>query len=258
MNQLRHAIRLAIPVGAAFALFIALASPAEAATIDEIIEMSDAGVPPEVIIEVIEATGVDEPLDDEAWQVILDADLDPAVLEYLILEYGDIAGDESAEADESESGYRSNMMGGEGFHHEPTGYDPLYGRNQGSDCSRQSEYWGGIRYYDSGIYVYEPPVYVYYDRPYGGYYYAPRLYSHDRHYYGNGWYSNYHHGWCPSWYYIPDRDWWDDYHWHDGYHHRDRGWGSRGWFGWDGRGNRWDNSLGLWYRDDDWGFRISF
>src|SRR3989304_2743768 len=64
------------------AIFL-LSAPAEAATIDDIIAMHDAGVSGDIIVDVIEATSLDEEMDADAILFLESIGLDPIVLDYL-------------------------------------------------------------------------------------------------------------------------------------------------------------------------------
>lgn len=234
----------AVPaVVACIAMILITAMPIRAATIDEIVSMQEAGISPEIIIEVIDATGLDDPMDEDAWSVLLENDIDPLILEYLVAEYLATSEDSDDWLSDDESG-GDNRMGGEGFHHEPTGYSPLYQHeyyNNYYDGSRYGDCYGGRYDYNRGIIVYEPPVYIWHDYPsWSSGWHGPGFYRHDRVYrdYGGcGWGSPYHH-----------------------YHHRyyDDGWGWGGRFRYDDRRDRWDNDFGVWFRDDDFSFRIRF
>jgi hypothetical protein len=228
---------------------VLIALPLRAATIDEIISMQEAGISPEIIIEVIDATGLEDPMDEDAWSALLEADIDPLILEYLVAEYLANSDDDEWSWEDDESG-SDNRMGGEGFHHEPTGYSPIYTREyQGyyGDSYYNDYYYGGRYDYNSGIVVYEPPVWVWHDYPtwYSGWN-GPGFYRHDRHHNrGYGGHSYYGSGWGFPYYY-------------NNRHYYDDGWGGYGRFRYDGWRNRWDNDFGLWYRNDDFGFRIRF
>jgi len=234
-------------MAASIMAILLIAMPLWAATIDEIISMQEAGISPEIIVEVIDATGLEEPMDEDAWSALLEAEIDPLILEYLIAEYlANTDDDEWAwENDESSS----NRMGGEGFHHEPTGYSPIYTREYENyyGGSYDNDYYYGGRYdHNRGIVVYEPPVYVWHNYPTYNYGWSgPGFYRHDRHYRGYGGHS----------YYGSGRGF--PYYYHD-HHYYDDGWGGYGRFHYDSWRDRWDDDFGLWYRDDDFRFRISF
>ncbi len=240
-------------------VMLLLASPLWAATLDEIISMHDAGVPPQLIIEVIEATGLDEPLDVDSLVYLAESGVDSAVLDFLIDAFPVESGWEEiddARDSTSDSGNHPNWAGGQGFHHGRggTGYNPL--RDQNYD----SGYWEGPGYrndyYDSNyrVTIYEPPVYSRYNRPYYRAYRVPRVYR-------------YYPDYSPGHYTYPS-PYWDgprhhryraDSYWYPGWgYYQGRG-GDFG-LGWryDGRRHHWDSSLNVWWRSNDFNIRIGF
>ncbi len=237
-------------------------SPAFAATSDEIISMHEAGVPSEIIIEVIEVTGFDDPLDTETIYYLVDYGVDQGIIDYLLSRIDDDSDffeeDSFRQAWGDDISNHPNWGGGDGFHHGTSGYNPLNERN------RQGDYREGQRYRDNdyyrsnrdggGIYIYAPPVYILDDGYWYGGYRTPRYYDNrnrnvrysDPYYYDD--YSRYYDR------YWRDRDW-CDYR----YRYRD-GWsGSYFWDGYyDGRRHYWGSSFDAYYRDDDFRIRISF
>ena len=233
-------------------LMFAAATPALAATFDEIIAMQDAGIAPETIIEVIEATGLDEPLDVDALIYLAENDVDTMILDFLI----DALPTDAAWVDLEEDSYaryedisdHPNWAGGGGFHRGGTGYNPLRNRD---DSNR---YWEGsdgyYNYYpnygdDYRVRVYEPPVYILDDNPYRAYR-VPRVYNYNTNRYRN-----------PYTYTSPN------YYVHPGnrnYRYYDNGWGGNLWGGRGHHGyrNRWESSINFWWHDDDLSLRFSF
>ena len=252
--------------------FIFLTTGVNAATIDEILIMRDAGIPTEVIIEIVEATGLDDNLDEDAIIELVDADLDPDLLQYLLTW---IPGDENYTDYATGGTYGSiedhpNWAGGSGFHHGGTSYNPL------NDRSDPDRYWEGPSYTDGyyrdgynnyyypgnmGITIYQPPVYQLYSNPYIAYP-LPRYYD----------YTNYYHGyWDNGRYVIYDGDyiqhydqWYRDRYrdYYDGYYNRRHGYGWSGSFGgsWhSGDGYDWWDTWGdARYHSERVNLRISF
>jgi hypothetical protein len=255
-----------VAVIAALVSTLLLAVPVDAATFEEIVIMSDAGIPAEVIIEVIEATGLDDVLDDEGLSYLLDAELDPVLLEYVLSFHPDysteyVVDNEDNEIEDTSS--HPNRAGGSGFHHSSTGYNPL---NYRSD---PNVYWEGPQYsqpyygnyYPDGYYpgnlgvtVYQPPVYIRNSYPYGGGYY-PRYYNNNRGYWNNGRYVIYDHNYSHRHRYYGD-NWYNpynDYYWRNGWY------GSFGGSWHHGRGrSNWDSWGNAYYRNDGISLRISF
>ncbi|MCX6645543.1 MAG: hypothetical protein NTY09_04175, partial [bacterium] len=240
-----------------FIAFIFLTPGANAATIDEILIMSDAGIPTDVIIEVVEATGLDDDLDEDAILKLVDADLDPTLLQYLLSflpdsENSNLVDDSNNPVDNSLSN-NPNWAGGPGFSHGGTGYNPL------NDRSDPNVYWEGPAYSDTyyrdnynnyyyprnlGVVVYEPPVYQLYSHPYVA---IPlqRYYNYSTGYWYNGQYviydGNRTHNYDNPWYY-------DQY---QNYYYGNNGCGYP--YGWGGSfGGSWHNQNGRnWW--DSWG-----
>ena len=243
-------------------LFLAFSVPTSAATLLEIISMSDDGVSADIIIEVIDATGFPGEIDYDTLEYLANHGVDEAVLNYLI-SYGDsddIYEETYDETYEDDSVY-SNWNGGEGFHSD-SGYNPLNNRES------QDTYWEGpyyrTDYPNGGIYVYEPPVY-YYDSYYNRYRSAPRYYSNNGYWDGNNYviYDRNHH----PYYHNGHNDYYYTYvpgygyviHYYDNNRHDD-GWFG-GWYGdyyYDGHRSHWNNRFNIGYHDDDFNFRISF
>jgi hypothetical protein len=252
------------------ALLLLLSSPLRACTVDEIIAMDEAGIPPEVVIEVIEATGLDDPVDIELITDLAELGVDSAVLEYLAGYLEQEAGDEEdadTDDDDEESNRHPNWGGGEGFHHGGTGYNPLRDNEPASsrrDNRRYQPY--DYRYNpDRSVLVYEPPVYVLYNRPYYRAYRAPRYYDRGRYphdwpwYVDDRWfhprytytYPRYGTPWSGD---YPFDDWWRDYRWrgHEGWGGDLRG----GWY-YDGR-HHWDGGFNIWWSNDDFSLGLHF
>ena len=240
-------------------LTLAAASPASAATYDEIIAMQDAGIAPEIIIEVIEATGLDEPLDVDALIYLAENDVDPMILDFLI----DALPSDSAWVDLENNLYsylkdiseHPNWAGGDGFHRGGTGYNPLRDRDDDYYYRDRSDYY--YNYYqnypgDYRIRIYEPPVYILNDNPYRAYR-VPRHYN----YRSNRWWNPYTHNYQdnPHW----DRRYYP-HGWPGGIYYYDDGWGIGYRGGWRHHGwrDRWDSSISFWWYDDDFGLRFSF
>lgn len=249
---------------AAILLFLLITPlPAFAASADEVIEMTVVGLSAQIIIEVIDATGFDDPLDSDTFIYLLEYDVDYEVIEYL-LEFAE--DDEKLEVSAherwgSEPEEHPNYAGGPGFNHESADY-----RSSGTG------YWHGYddynegersadSYYDNGVTVYRPPVYVY--SGHNNYYYNDpyRYYSNNHGSWYNGSYIIHNNG-CRNPYtstYGGNRYYYDDY-WNDGdwdYHPRYNDPWHSNWY--DGFGrysgmrgqiryNRFDDS---WYSDWD-------
>jgi hypothetical protein len=248
-----------ISLTASALLLIAVPTSARAATIDEIISMHDAGLPAEVIIQVIEATGLDEPLDIDTLNMLSEHGLDSEVLSYLTKYLPSEAEGNSEESSaEPETSHHSNWAGGEGFHHDNSKYGPWDNSYRGNDYREGPRY--GNDYYPplGSISIYEPPVYFLNNRPYRHAYRAPHLYG-----YRPGW-------WSGGQYIIPDGFFYNPYFylppsgmWPHGYYDgwmTGDDWGAD-WFGrWrHGHGRSdWDSSLGAWFRNDDFSISIHF
>jgi hypothetical protein len=206
---------------------VAAAPVVKAATFDEIVSMTESGLSPEVIIEVIEATGLDKPIDVDTWLSLEEQGVDKAVLEYLATLLPTDTSDEASGGEYATGGeYDSNRIGGEGFHHNQyPNYPPQNSNN--------SDYWDGPHYRDyypplGSIGVYVPPVYVPYNYPNYPYYnaYPPaNPYYYNRGYWDNGWYVLYDEN-----NYIPYNPYYDGY-------------GSYGW-----NNSYWTGNAGDWYR----------
>lgn len=251
------------------------ATKADAATLDEIFIMSGAGIPTDIIIEVVEATGLDDELDEDAILELVDADLDPLLLEYLLTYLPDYDEYDLMENPDLYDGNNlsnhPNWAGGSGFSHGGTGYNPL------NDRSDPNVYWEGPAYSDSyyrdqydnyyyprnmDVVIYEPPVYQLYSNPYRAYP-IPRYYNYSQGYWYDGQYVIYdgdfhrNHNYCNDpWY----RDRYYDYYWGDDRYRNPYGWrGSIGgsWSHENGRSswNSWGNA---WYRGDRVNLRIRF
>jgi hypothetical protein len=248
---------------ATLALILLAGTGARAATVSEIVEMHNLGVPPEVIIEVIQATGLDDELDEAAWAYLVDSEVDPMVLEYLAVEFlldgSEYPAGEDDSSREVDVSQHPNRMGGEGFHHQPTGYNPLYDSGPREDYWSQQGYTGGCYTLPGGIVVYEPPVYILDNRPYYRAWQVPRVYPHG--YWDNGRYMIYDTDRYRPYYSIsPGREnrRWTGRGWHDDFWGWNRGWGGFGGLYYDGRRHRWDGALDAWFHGDDFSFRISF
>ena len=226
-------------------LLLLVPSPARAATIDEILAMNDAGLSPEVIIDVIDATGLEEPLDIDTLIMLQKKGVNEQVIEYLAGMLPDESQDQSGDSENRDS-EQSNRLGGEGFHHSNR-YENAQGQDSYYDYWEPSGDWNGYYPPLGSISIYEPPVYFIENKPYYHGWRAPRVYPrrHD--------YRGYPYGyWYPDGYVVPfDNDYW--WSWS---HDRGRGWNG-GWY-WDGRDFRRYGSLDAWYSDNDFSFRISF
>jgi len=235
------------------------ALPANAATPDEIVAMTQAGIPSDVIIDVIDATGFEGELDADTLTLLIDSGVDESVVNYLLskLEDGgdieaEVSGQEAWGADITD---HPNWVGGEGFH----------GRSR--ERGRQDDYWEGRSYYEDhygpgyGIVVYEPPVYILDNHPYYHAYRAPRYYRYNRGYWHDGMYVIYDNSLhVPYTYTGPGSG---GYYWDGGYGYGHDNWPYDGWFGhgyggWynNGWGRGFDSSFDAWYRDDDFGLHI--
>jgi hypothetical protein len=236
------------------AMLIMVPSPARAATIDEILAMNDAGLSAEVIIDVIDATGLDEPIDVDTLILLQKKGVDEQVIEYLagMLPDDNQGGSENYEDQGAEE---SNRIGGEGFHSSNRN-DGANERNYGNDYWQPSDSYYGYYPPLGSISIYEPPVYFIDNEPYYHGWRAPRVYPHHRGYWNDGGYGIYNNWgypygyWQPDGYYPPyGGDYWGSYN---------HGWGWNGGWYWDGRDFRKHSSLDAWYGDDDFSFRISF
>jgi len=236
---------------------------AGAATLDEIVAMSDAGLPTEVIIEVIDVTGLDDTLDVDAITWLIESELNPDVLEFLLEYYYSGEDKEYFEDEENDPDEYSNRRSGEGFHGS-SGYNPLRDRDDGDYYQENNNY--GYHYSDNtyypNVYVYEPPVYMMNNGPYYGAYRAPRIYNYNQSYRGNGNYA-----WYDGNYYAPhhyNEPYWNNYY-EDHYRYDNRRGYRDGWFGglfgdwyYDGHRHNRDLNGGIGYRSDGVRLRISF
>jgi len=233
-------------------IFMAAATNINAATYNEIISMNDAGVPPDIIIEVIEATGVESEFNYDAMEYLVRAGVHEDVINYLMT--GDYVYEDS-ENQESDSGFdvsdHPNWAGGEGFHHS-TGFTPRNDGNYRPEPYYRDDYFGR----GPGITVYTPPVYMYNDH-YNRMTYAPRYYRYDPYYPTPYTYTsprNYHDGY---YYTIPGYGY--GYRYHDGYRYRDGWYGSfSGYWDYDNHNHHWDSRFSIGYSDEGTRFRISF
>jgi hypothetical protein len=250
---------------------VTLVSPSRAATLDEIVAMQDAGISAEVIIEVIQSTGLDDPLDIDALIYLAQNGVDDAVLDFLAQALPVEASWEEIEAgmtdSESDLSDHPNWAGGEGFHHGGTSYNPL--RDRKPDVYWEGSQYGGYPYGyfpDYRVRVYEPPVYILDDNPYRAYR-VPRYYRYNRPYWSDNGYVIYdsnnfvpysftsptYVGYPWSYGYYGDHHGWPG--WHNYY---DGGWGGfRGDLSW-GRHRGWDSSFNIWWHDDDISLRFRF
>ncbi len=260
---------------------LALPLPSMAATFDEIIAMHDAGVPSEIIIDVIEATGIEEEIDTETLVLLLDYGVDNTVIDYII----DLIGDEDIEVEVS--GYQNlsaghpNRAGGEGFYHGGDTYNPL---NDYSSVRYREDYYydntpqrGTSSHLPGGVIVYEPPVYVQRNGSrYNNWYNAPRYYPGSHGSWNNGSYYNGYHGYdgCNSRHNYNDRYWndgeWDN--WNGYNYHNDRSWhdnrdwrddyyyddwyGGRSWGCCSSHSRNYRSGFGISFSDSGWGIRI--
>jgi hypothetical protein len=237
-------------------LLLALPAGAHAATVDEIISMQDSGLPAEVIIQVIDATGLDKPMDIDTLELLQKHGLDESVLSYLTkyltedaqASTSDEKAQDNSQGDDSSTG---NLIGGEGFHHNGDYY--------GSQGSGDNGYWDGPSYRNDyypppgEISIYQPPVYVPYGNGYRHYYQAPRLYDYNRGYWQDGHFVIYDPRFDIPYTYLPPYGYWPYGYYGDngGFQGGNLYWGSRHGHGSHGRGH----GFGAFYHDD--GFSIS-
>jgi len=243
-------------------LVFLVSSQTQAATMAEIIAMSDAGVPPDVIIDVIDATGMDDNPDADNIGWLLDSGIDDAVLEFILINYyieDDIDIDQAIRDSEIQNDARDNWAGGS--YHEGTGYIPMY-QSSGNDRFSYDRN-NGL----GGIYIYEPPVYVLDNHPYYRAWQVPRTYGYADGYsngpgyiiYGNEYYNPYSYsdpwGYDPYW-----TDWDEDGRWYDNRWHHHDGWSGSLFGDWryNGHRNRYDIGGSAWYHSDGLRLRISF
>jgi len=250
MKKSEERMGLWIVVFGALASLLIWVPPVEAVTVDEIVSMHKAGVAPKIIIEVIEATGLEEEITWETLENLEKAGLDEIILDYLAGYLPESQGEENL-GEESSEGARSNLMGGEGFHHGQRYHNPPSSHNN----EEYWKYWEGVPFSDlipqpwlpGTIYIFEPPVYFLYDDPYYRAWRAPRFYRYRRGYWDDGryviydWrrhlpypYGYYHYWWdeCPWWY---DGEWGGKLRGRVVY--RDGKW-------------EWDGSFDTWFYDD--------
>lgn len=230
------------------------ARPILAATTDEIIAMSDAGLPPDIIIEVIKATGLPDPLDIDTIIRLKMHNIDNKILEYLASNFAQ-SESESSQPDESTKNSteekRANFLGGEGFHSKK--YAPLLPDLTNSypmDPYRNLDYYPN----PGSIAIYEPPVYFLVKRPYYRAYKAPRYYRLPPLYRSGPLIFVYDdfllYYPLPKWFDNPcDTYWWTDDEWM---------------FNWKGKWYRhhryddWDSTFDAWYHDDDFSISLHF
>jgi hypothetical protein len=274
MNRygIRMKFQFAITITIGLAAFFFFTPASNAATIDEILIMNDAGIPTDVIIEVVEATGLDGDLDEDAIVKLIDADLDPDLLQYILSflpesDYSNMTGETDNEADDNLSN-NPNWAGGPGFSHDGSGY------NTSNDGSDPNVYWDGPSYSDSyyggnydnyyyphnlGVVVYQPPVYQLYSHPYIA---LPlrRYHHYSTGYWYNGQYVIYDgnriHNYDNPWYYDQYNDF---YYGNNGYGYP-YGWGGSfgsSWHHENGR-NWWDSWGDAEYHSSRVNLRISF
>jgi len=258
----------------AIALLI-IPQSAYAASALEIVEMSDAGIPPGIIIEVIEATGFDDTLDTDTFVYLYDYGVDQEIIDYLLGYTDDDTRIEVSGYERWGTEDHPNYAGGPGF-------------DQNNDYPRNysgSGYWTGYddyrdsdrnsNWYNDGVTVYRPPVYTY-NRNYGNYYYSDPYYYSNRGSWYNGSYRVYNHNYNnrnrgnSRYYnhrnrnydnYWRDREW-DSYHpsyndpWHA--HWYDGDYGLRGRYRYDRYYDRWHSDWDAHYRNDGWSIRLSF
>lgn len=235
----------------AVALFLCMPTASQAATVDEIISMQDSGVPADVIIKVIDSTGLDKPVDVDTIILLQQHGVDKAVLDYLA---GLMSNENTPPAetgtDEADNSSDSNYMGGE-FHGNYSGGN--YNYEQSPQYSGRSGYWEGPGS-GSGLYpppgtisIYEPPVYMMGRHPYGAYY-SPHIYGYDP--------NN------PQGYYYYDPYYYQSYNNYPPYFYYDGNYSSGNWaWGYNfGRHHRsHDNhDFSVIYNDDHFGIRLHF
>jgi hypothetical protein len=237
-----------IPVIFAMSL-IFIPAVANAATIDEIITMNNSGVSGELIVEVLDATGIDDPIDLDTLEYLESIDIDPYVLGYLRAIYNnnvDEVEEYVLDGDYDKSGTHWNYAGGDGFSHGGTTYNPNSDNNYkyNYDRSRRNDSWGiddYLRNYNgnTSVYIYEPPVYYMYSNPYGAYR-SPRYYYNNG-YCGTSYYSPYYYSGGSRYYY--DNGYYGGFGGRSHHYNRNYNYGSFGSF---------------FFSDDDWGIRLSF
>ena len=237
----------------AWLLFLGTPAPVLAATMDEIISMHKAGLPAEVIIKVIDATGIEFTIDADALAKLKGQGLDDAVLNRL----ADFIPSEIKEETNGGSGgdkdvtRHPNWFGGEGFHSPETDRSTRRYRDSGDyygpENSRYQTPYGSP---PGSIWMSQPPVYVmghgpsYPGCPFPRYYsYAPGYWNGNVYvFYGNSYFP--YEGYNPCY-----SEWW-----------RNQEYSSKWYLDWrlSGRRHEWDSSLDLKYRDDKFRIRIHF
>jgi len=269
---MKHAKVISIGLKACLGLLLGLLIlpyAAIAASADEVIAMTDAGIPPETIIDVIDATGADELLDTDTIISLMEYGVDNDVIEYLLELTDDDTKVEVSGYERwgSESEYRPNYAGGPGFNHNGDNYDSYsdgYWDND-RETTRGAQYY---RPYGSGITVYEPPVWVYgrnnnyyidpnryyYNDYYNGYYPGRGSWNNGTYViYNNGWNNN---GWYDPYYYGHGRG--HGRHNYNDYWYNGCGTGLNGHFGYDRYRDGWFSDFDGWYHNDGFGIHISF
>jgi hypothetical protein len=192
---------------------IQLGSPVQSATLDEVIAMHEAGLSAEVIIKVLDATGMETAIDAETLVSLKEQGLDDEVLSRLA-DFISSGIDDSRQAESTvgpDSAYQDNRLGGEGFHSNRSYSTPPYYQEYDQQGYYQRGNFDNSRYQTpfntplGSIWISRPPVYVFrrggYVQvyPYGQYYdYGPGYrdgspYS----FYDNSYFA---YGWFPTWY----------------------------------------------------------
>jgi hypothetical protein len=262
MNNYRFRITLFFytALAACFYAFFLAPETAVAATVNEITAMHDAGIPPEVMIEVLDATGIDEEVDEDTIVYLWDCGVDQDVIEFIIQNFlpdksnpeteAPLSGDENLED-------RPNFAGGLGFNHDGNPYQYWDGPSYTND-----NYWPQYITPYNGVTVYQPPVYIIPGYPYCTYQ-APRYNRYHRGYWDNGRYVIYENYYDTV--YDPNAPSYNPYYggrgyWGNNYRCVDQGWEWRanfdGNFFYDGHDSWFDGSFDGYYRDD--GVRIRF
>jgi hypothetical protein len=247
-----------------FMAIVILAMPGyvSAVTLNELDSMLEAGLSADVMIKVIDATGIDFTVNTEILVSMKEQGYDDSVLSRLA-EF--IPSDDETGANgksENTGNEDSNLFGGEGFHSREPGYsDRRYDQNYYPGYDQKyngydSRYDGSPDYSNpfntplGSIWVYRPPVYIANKGPYYGRYPVPQYYQYYRGYGNNGGYIIYDNTNFP--YSYPPYG--------DGMWGQTYGYNSDWYWDWRMRERRHDrdNSVDLGYRDDHFRIRIHF
>ena len=182
---------------AAGLLFLALPAAASAATVDEIISMHNAGLSSDIIIQVIDATGLDKPMDIDTLELLKKDGLDDSVLSYLTKYLPQDDQVKGGSGNGPDTG-NDNLMGGPGFHQTPGGSGPNPDDNSvcpgGSGPNPNGDYSvcpggpgpGCLDSTPGSVSIFRSPVYVPYGTRHRYYYEAPPVYDYSQGYWQNG------------------------------------------------------------------------